>query len=150
MKWAVVVGIVSLGVACSKDAAGPPPAPANIGGAWNLSVTASNGAVAVTCELRGAVMTLSMSGDTFTGSHASGEILCNGISGGVVSGPVVNGVIGRQQQPASVAFDLGTADLHQVGTWSAGSMSGSATWRLTDPATGVVTVFTGPWSAQKR
>jgi hypothetical protein len=131
-------------VACGGDATSPAP---NVTGQWSYTATNISGS-GITCNISGVSLSLSQSGSNFTGSTTGGDASCSGPGGSfddALGGDIVaNGkVIGN-----TVQFDIGTQDVHNVGTISGNSMSGTVTFRI---ATGTSTInLTGNFSAVRQ
>ena len=133
---------------CGSDATGPGNT-VSVAGTWDFSASNLSGA-GVSCAALGLVLQISQTGSTFSGSYSGGTMQCSGpggtVSGAISSGTVVNGSING----TSVQFDLDTQDLHEAGSVSGNSMSGSATWRFDLGAPTGVVVLSGNWSAARR
>jgi hypothetical protein len=143
----VRVLLMAVVVGCGGDSTTPTPA-GQLSGVWMYSATNLT-QPGVTCSLSGISMTLAQSGNTFTGTVASGgTVLCRSpaksdaepLSSDVVANGIVNG--------SSVEFDIGDVKLHNVGSISADSMSGRASLQVvTDNGT---SVLSGLFTAVKR
>ncbi|HEU4647612.1 MAG TPA: hypothetical protein VFS33_01035 [Gemmatimonadales bacterium] len=133
---------------CSGD--GPTASdPSTLNGTWSASFTNLGGS-GISCSTTTVTATLTTSGNTFTGNYGSGTMTCAAAgqseSAPIPGGVIVNGTINGN----AVTFDLDTPDLHQTGTLSGNSMSGTAVWRADlGPPYGVITL-TGSWSATKQ
>ena len=147
LRVLLVCSLTMVAGACGGDDS-TGPSRANVAGSWTLSASNVSGQ-GVSCNLSNTPMTLTQSGDTFTGSYGPGSLTCfaggESFSGGA-NGTIVNGVV----EGNSVQFDLNTQDLHQTGTVSGNSMSGTARWTF-DLGAGVgIVVLNGNWSAAKQ
>jgi hypothetical protein len=95
------------------------------------------------------LLTLTQTGATFSGLYEGGAVTCSGpggpISSQLGSGTVTNG----QVNGTAVSFDLGSPELHQTGTASATSMSGTAEWHVEDATLGALTL-NGNWVATRQ
>src|SRR5690348_14962796 len=101
----VCLASVAIG-ACGGDSTGP--SRANLDGSWTLSASNLSGQ-GISCNLGNTPMTLSQSGDTFTGSYGPGTLSCfaGGESNSVnINGTIVNGTVNGNV----VEFDLNTQD----------------------------------------
>jgi len=140
--------LLLLATACggSDDLAGPTHA--DVGGAWRITFANMSGSGA-TCNSSTGNLTLTHSGATgFTGSYGPLTLSCtDGVDSfsGTFQGTVVNGTVNQN----TVAFDLDTQDVHQTGTVSGATMSGSAQWDVNAPGGGSFTL-NGNWSAEKQ
>ena len=140
--------LLLLAAACGggDDLAGPTHA--DVGGAWRIKFSNMSGTGA-TCNTNSADLTLTHSSATaFGGTY--GPVIVTCVAGadefsGTFQGTVVNGTVNG----SSVAFDLDTPDVHQTGTVSGSSMSGSAHWIVNAPGGGTLT-GSGTWSATKQ
>jgi hypothetical protein len=143
----LLVCLIAMVEGCSGDDS-TGPSRASVAGSWTLSASNVSGS-GVSCSLGNTPMTLTQSGDTFTGSYGPGTLTCvaggESISGGA-NGTIVNGVLNGN----SVQFDLNTQDLHHTGTISGNSMSGTARWTFDLGAGTGVVVLNGNWSAAKQ
>ena len=130
---------------CGGDSTGPNTT-ANVAGTWSATITNLAGS-GISCFTSAFPVTLTQTGNTFTGSYGAGTITCSGngqqLSENTPGGVIVDGTVSGSQ----VAFDLDTQDAHQTGTISGNSMSGTSIWRLDlGSPTGVITL-NGNWSA---
>jgi len=131
-------------VACGGDATSPAP---NVTGQWSYSATNISGS-GVTCNISGVSLTLTQSGSTFTGSTAGGNVSCSG-PGGVLDEALGGDVVANGQVTGNaVQFDIGTQDIHNVGTLSGNSMSGTITLRVDTGTTTII--LTGNFSAVRQ
>ena len=147
MRRAVAASLFALLLSgCGSDS--NPTAPQiSITGKWVYNATNVAGS-GVSCNFGGANFTLTQSGTTFTGTTAGGTISClaNGstfssdLGGDVIANGVING--------NSVQFDIGTQDIHNVGTLTGSSIAGVVTLRV---QTGTTTVIlSGNFTAVKQ
>lgn len=141
-RWTVYVVAAATAVtlsACHGSNATGPAAP-SVTGNWTYSASNVSGS-GLACDISGVAMGLQQSGNTFTGSLTGGTLSCTA-SGqtstqSLGSDVVANGTIVGN----TVAFDIGTSDIHDAGTISGNSMSGTVTIRLDLGApTGVITL----------
>jgi hypothetical protein len=133
--------------ACGEASTNNLVSPNNVFGIWTYianNVTSSG----VTCNLTGVSMSLRQSGNTVTGSVTRGTSSCaftGGSSNNALDGlTIVNGTINGH----AVQFDIGTPDIHSVGTLTGNSISGMVTIHVT--VKGSTTVLTGPFSATRQ
>jgi hypothetical protein len=139
MKRLLAVSIIVLLAAC--DGSTEPPK-VNVTGNWAIawpSMTGSGGYAGLTCSISGMTLSVTQTGQSFSGTYSSSTITCNGNAVAATAGVVVSGTVSGN----SVSFDLDNATTHQTGTISGNTMSGSAAW--TD-ATGSLS---GTWSANR-
>jgi hypothetical protein len=145
MRISAFAILLSLAAGCGGDSSTAPEP--TIGGTWIYTASNLSGG-GVSCNLANITLTLSQTGSTFTGSSAGGVVSCNGSSGtssaNLGSSPIANGQINGN----AIQFDIGTSDLHNAGTRSGNSMSGTLTANLTVSGTRVV--LTGNFSAVKQ
>lgn len=127
---------------CGSDSTSPK---IDLTGSWAYS--AANLTVSgATCSISGVSMTFAQTGNTFTGTVASGGLLtCTSSAGSdnqsLGSDVIANGVVNGN----AVQFDIGSSDFHNAGTLSGNSISGTATINVND--SGVNVVLTGNFSA---
>jgi len=141
MKRMLVWAIVAVAACAGNKASGPTALTTpDVGGAWNIAWSNLR-ATGVTCSASGGKITLTQSGTTFSGSYHSTLLQCNGTALGVAGGIVVNGSL----RGSTIMFDMDPPNLHQHGTITDRSMSGSATWRIA--ADGTSSTLTGTWAA---
>ena len=144
MKKLTCVLVLSLAAGCGSDSTAPQ---LNLTGSWTYS--ASNlSVIGVTCAITGVSMTLTATGNTFTGSVAPGGVLtCTSPAGADTASlggdVIINGAVNGN----SISFDIGTPDFHNAGTLSGNSMSGTVT--VHDVENGVPLTLTGTFSAVK-
>ena len=118
--------------------------PTNVNGMWDYVAThIVEGAATCSAEV---VMTLTQSGDTFTGSYAGASFACSGRGELLPPGYVVSGRIHGD----SVSFILSGAALtdSSVGTIAGGSMTGTLT--ITDSSQAGLFHYFGQWTATKQ
>jgi hypothetical protein len=127
-----------------SDSSGPsdPPAPLNVAGSWNATWANMNGGGS-SCFVTGGQLNISQSVANFTGTYTVQHFVCDGFDFGATSGTIVNGTLNGN----AVGFDLDNQALHQTGTVSGNSMSGSAIW--TTSVQGVTITLNGTWSASR-
>lgn len=140
--------------ACGGDSmTGPPgsagPSP-NLTGVWTYAAPNMTGTIqgfTVTCRFSNVPMSITQTGDTFTGSTDGGSFLCS--LGGQSDGGNFGGriVVNGEVDGTSVEFDFDSADWHHTGQISGNSMSGQAT-AILELSTGSV-VLRGGWSAAR-
>ena len=129
---------------CSEDSSGPN---INLTGSWTYTATNISGS-GVSCNVSTSSMTLTQTGNTFTGS-ATGQIAC--VAGGQsVSNPFQGQITNGTITGNAVQFELSTADARHIGTVSGNSMSGTLTLSLNVGAPIGTVVLTGNWSAVKQ
>lgn len=122
---------------------------ASITGTWSLSATNLVGG-ALSCDVSGAVLDLTQSHSTFTGTYSNVILNCtaNGtsLSEGPYSGPVVDGQISK----SSVSFDLKNSMTQLTGTPSDDDSMAGTVVLTTDFGSpyGVVTL-NGSWAAER-
>lgn len=140
----VLLLAAALVVACGGDATGPAP---SVTGQWSYTATNISGS-GITCNISGVSLSLTQSGSTFTGSTTGGDAACSG-PGGSFDDALGGDVIANGQMTGNaVQFDIGTQDVHNAGTLSGNSMSGTVTFRI---ATGTSTIIlTGNFSAVRQ
>ena len=130
--------LVPLAVAsCSHDATSSQ----TISGDWTVSLSIHGSGL--TCSA-GYKMHITESSPTFTGTYDSGSISCTpggGASG--IYGPITNGTINGN----AIEYNVDNSDLHQVGTVSGSSMSGTANWNFVSGGSSVLLV--GTWTATR-
>ena len=131
-------------VGCGSDSTAPNAA--DVSGRWSYSATNLAGS-GIACNISGVFLTLTQNSTTFTGTVSSGSVSCTG-PGGTSTQNLGNDIVANGQiNGTAVQFDIGTQDVHNVGTLSGNSMSGTLTLRI---ATGTTTiVLTGNFSAVK-
>lgn len=124
------------------------PTHADVGGAWRITFTNMTGSGA-TCNTNSGNLTLTHSSATaFGGTYGPVTVTC--VAGveelsGSFQGSVANGAVNG----SSVQFDLDNEDVHQTGTVTGSSMSGSSRWDL-DLGSGQAVLLDGTWSAAKQ
>lgn len=142
MKGRLCVLALLAAAACGRDSTAPK---IDVTGTWAYSAT--NLTVSgVTCSISGVSMTFAQTGNTFSGTVASGGLLsCTGPAGvdnEVLGGDVIaNGVVNGN----AIQFDIGTSDFHNIGTLSGASISGTTTVNADE--NGVSVVLVGNFSA---
>lgn len=149
MRAVFVFTLALLLVAGCGDDGPTAPDPSTLNGTWSASFTSLSGS-GITCSTTPVTATLTASGNTFTGNYGTGTMTCaaggQSESAPIPGGVIVNGTINGN----AVTFDLDTPELHQTGTLSGNSMSGTAVWQLDlGPPYGVI-ALTGSWSATKQ
>ena len=133
----VVIPVLS---SCS-DATSPK---ANISGQWTYNISNAAGS-GLSCNLTGITLSLTQTGSTFTGTTTGGLISCSG-PGGSASDVLGNDVVANGHIDGNaVQFDISTQDIHNTGTLSGNSMSGSVTIRVV--SSGVTFVLNGNFTA---
>ncbi|SRR6266568_5546066 len=135
----IIVIAASLFACGGGDSQGPKLA--DVAGAWRATWTNMSGG-GHSCGLT-LTMTLTHQGTTLTGPYSNAILACDGQSSTPFTGTVVNGTVNGDQ----VSFDLDTTALHQTGTLSGASMSGPATWTISNGITTIV--LTGNWAATR-
>lgn len=127
--------LLAVAVACGDSSSGPDTP--SVAGTWRFSYSNMTGpfqGITVSCNATALDFTLSQSGNTFSGAQvgagrmtcsAQGEELIDGVIG---SETIVNGTING----SNVSFRLGTFQSQHSGSISGGSMTGTATWTITD------------------
>ena len=150
MRLSSVFVLLGITLAACGDDDGTGPSSANVEGTWSASLSNLSGG-GVSCSSTIPIdVTLTQTGNTFSGSYDGGELTCTG-SAGTFSTPVGSGtVINGQVSGNNISFDLDTPDFHHTGSVSGTSMSGTASWTFDfgDP-TGVVTL-NGNWGAERQ
>jgi hypothetical protein len=140
----LLIGLLVIAVGCGGDSTGPR---ADISGRWTYNATNVAGS-GVSCNISSVSMTLAQSGSTFTGAVASGLVTCSA-SGSSFSDNLGNDVVANGQiNGNAVQFDIGTSDVHNTGTVSGNSMSGTISLRVNTGSTTVV--LTGNFAAVKQ
>ncbi len=127
MRRLLIPAVVLVLVACGGDSSGPGT---NLTGSWLYSVSnLTTGGL--TCASSGTTLSITQTGNTFSGSYSGGTLTCTTASGTtsvlIGTGTVVSGSLSGN----TVSFNLDTSDWHNVGTLSGGSMSGTVTVLLT-------------------
>src|SRR4051812_25262464 len=102
-----VVGAAMLVAACGGDSTGP-NSTANIGGNWNLSITASNAGLSLSCQGVGNVA-ISQNGANFTGNVTNSTQTCTG-PGGTASSDMDGQLTGGQISGNSMTYSDGTCN----------------------------------------
>jgi hypothetical protein len=134
-------------VGCGSDVTSVKPGP--LSGVWNYNAT-NLAQPGVTCSITGLSLTITQSGDTFTGTVASGGVVfCRSPARSdteplSVGDIVANGIL----NDGTVAFDIGSATFHNVGSISGTSMSGKATIQIL--TTGTNALLAGDFTAVKQ
>lgn len=136
---------IALVVGCGGDSTNPTP---TVTGQWSYTATNVNGS-GVSCNFTGVTLTLAQSGSTFTGSTIGGNVSCTAPGVAPLNESLSGDVIANGQVTGNaVQFDIGTPDIHNAGTLSGNSMSGTMTLRV---ATGTTTIsLTGNFSAVRQ
>lgn len=130
--------------ACKSDSTAPKT---DISGHWSYSASNVAGS-GISCNISGVSATITETGSTFTGSTSGGTITCSG-PGGTASQAIGNDVIANGTiNGASVQFDIGTSDIHNAGTLSGNSISGTVTIKVNSG--GSTYTLTGNFSAVKQ
>jgi hypothetical protein len=104
----ILGGIVTcsgLVLACGGDSSGP-NTPLSISGVWQLTANISNSSLSTTCVADGQV-TISQSGQNFTGQVSGSTEVCSG-PGGQASGSVDGSISGGQISGNSINYSDGT------------------------------------------
>src|SRR5689334_23060509 len=93
LRVLLVCAVAVIAGGCGNDSTGP--SRASVAGSWTLSASNMSGQ-GVSCTLSNTPMTITQSGDTFTGSYGPGTLTCvaggESVSGGA-NGTIVNGEI---------------------------------------------------------
>ena len=145
LRRVLAVLSVVLVAGCGGDSTSPN---ADVSGLWTYNATNVVGG-GITCSITNVSMTLTQSGTTFSGTVAAGGTLtCSSPSGSdtesLGNDVIANGLINGN----GIQFDIGTQDLHNTGTLSGNSMSGTVTIRV---ATGTATIIlTGNFTAVRQ
>jgi len=122
----------------------------DLSGSWTYAAPNMTGTIqgfTVVCGFSNVPLTISQTGDTFTGSTNGGSFSCSiaGQSdGGVFGGRII---VNGEVDDIDVEFDFDGPDWHHSGTIDGNSMSGQVT-AIIELSTGSV-VLRGGWSAAR-
>ena len=121
MKHIFRVATVILALGCGSESTAPKT---NVSGHWKYSASNVSGS-GISCNVSGVSVTLSQNGAVVTGSTTQGTIVCtidgSSITNALTSEDITNGQINQ----STIRFDIGSPDVHDVGTVTGNSMSGS-------------------------
>ena len=137
---AAVLAVIPFLVSCS-DATSPK---ANLSGQWTYNISNASGS-GISCNVTGVTLSLTQSGSTFTGTTSGGLISCSGPGGTASEGLGGDVVANGQVNGNAVQFDISTQDIHNSGTLSGNSISGTVTLRFASG--GVTFVLNGNFTA---
>lgn len=143
LRLAVAVLLV---VACGGGSNTGPSPSVDLNGGWQFQTNISNVALQISCQATGAV-TLSHSGNNFTGQITGGQGNCTGPGGSVALTPG-GSITGGQVHSQQVSFNDGDCVY-------SGSMSGNPVNRLSGNNTctiayaGTNYTFTGTWQMSR-
>ncbi len=146
MKRLIQALLLAVAVGCGSDSSTSPQT--NLSGLWIYNAT-NIATTGLSCNLTGVQITLTQSGTTFSGSVAAGSLIsCSGAGGTqsqVLGGDIIaNGLLNG----TAVQFDIGTQDIHNVGSLSGNSISGTVTIRFI--SNGVTFILTGNFTMVKQ
>ena len=142
----IVLLCAAMAVACGGDSASSPTP--TVTGQWSYSATNVSGS-GVTCNFTGVTLTLAQSGSTFTGTTTGGNVSCTAPGVAPLNESLGGDVIANGQITGNaVQFDIGGQDLHNVGTLSGNSMSGTVT--ISVPTGTTTVILTGNFSAARQ
>jgi hypothetical protein len=140
----LVLTLAAAIVGCGSDSTTAPDI--SLSGRWTYSATNLTGS-GIVCNVSGVIMNLTQNGTTITGTVSSGTVTCTG-PGGTDTENLGNDVIANGQiNGTAVQFDIGTSDVHNVGTLNGNSISGAVTLRIAAGTT--IIILSGNFSAVK-
>jgi hypothetical protein len=139
-----------IGILACGDNNGSGPGSTDITGSWSASLSDLSGSSVNCSSTSPTLLTLTQTGETFSGSYSGGELFCTAPGGTgpvpVGTGSVVNGTLSG----TSLSFDLDTPDFHHEGVVSGTSMSGTAQWTLDFGIPVGEVTLNGTWEATKQ
>jgi hypothetical protein len=116
--------------ACGDDSTGPEE---NLNGTWRFSYSNMTGSyigITVTCTVTAVDVTLTTSGNTFSGiQQGTGRLTCTG-GGQTLADSQIAGetIVNGQINGSTVTFRLGSINGQHTGTITGTSMTGTAQW----------------------
>jgi hypothetical protein len=147
----LLAGALALAACGGGDSTGPTVT--GIGGTWSFAwhdMSATVSGVALSCSVTNVRMTLTQSGESFTGTQTGTATMTCSANGQQELTEPVGGerILDGTVQGAAVSFHLATIPGLHTGTLSGNGMSGDATWTL-DLGGGEVVTLTGTWSSTR-
>ena len=130
---------------CGGDSTGP--SSASLTGTWMYNATNISGS-GISCSFSSVTIAITQAGSSFVGTSSGGTFSCT--AAGMTSGsPLGTATIANGKIDGSaVEFDFDTQDIHNAGTLSGNSMSGTVTVRA--DVGGPIITLTGSFSAVKQ
>jgi hypothetical protein len=129
---------------------GTGPAEVNVTGIWTVTFSDLSGGGFSCSSIAPTTLTLTQTGETVSGAYNGGEVACSGPNGSFSfpagSGDVVNGEVNG----TTISFDLDSPEIHQSGTVTGSSMSGTATWQTFFGTETEAVTLTGTWEADRQ
>jgi len=142
------IALLAAALACGGESSTEPKT--DVSGEWTYNATNLSG-TGVACTNLEISMTLSQNGTTFSGTVLTASMSCFD-PGHVLTGPpIVAGVTAVANGKLSgnrVQFDLGTQDVHNAGSLTGNSMSGTIMLRA--PAGSTTVTLTGNFTAVRQ
>ena len=123
--------------ACGGGDSSSGPDTPSIAGTWRFSYNNMSGAfqgIPVTCNAAALDFALSQSGNTFSGAQVgAGRLTCSAQGENILDELIgFETIVGGTINGSNVSFRLGTFTSQHIGTITGGSMTGTASWTLTD------------------
>ena len=136
MRRLTLAFLLAAVAACGGDSSSGPDTP-SIAGTWRFSFSNMSGAfqgIPVSCNAAALDFALSQSGTTFSGAQVgAGRLTCSAQGEIIVDDLIgLETIVGGTINGSNVSFRLGTFSSQHNGTVSGGSMSGTASWTITD------------------